>query len=67
VSGRKSDFIYRGQRHPNWKLISPWHRQIEWMQEHLNGRRVESLFVPGAYEATIDRYLDDFKKECLEL
>lgn len=61
VSERGDDFIYRGQRDSNWKLISPWHREIEWMQEHLNGRRVESLFVPEAYEATIDRYLHHFR------
>ena len=61
VSERGDDFICRGQRDSNWKLISPWHREIEWMQEHLNGRRVESLFVPGAYEATINSYLHHFR------
>ncbi len=61
VSEPRGAFIYRGQRDPNWRLISPWHREIEWMQDHLNGRRVESLFVPGAYEATIDRYLHHFR------
>ena len=35
VSERGDDFIYRGQHDPNWKLISQWHREIEWMQEHL--------------------------------
>ena len=62
VSEREGGFIYRGQRDASWMLISPWHREIEWMQEHLNGRRVESLFVAGAYEATIDRYLHHFKR-----
>lgn len=31
------------------------------MQEHPTGQRVESLFLPGAYKANIDRYVHHFK------
>ncbi|MCH8147044.1 MAG: FRG domain-containing protein [Planctomycetes bacterium] len=62
ANGRASNTIFRGQRHPDWKLQSLWEREIEPISEYIEpGKRIEGLFADDSYQRNRDRRLTHFK------